>query len=332
MERSEDPVALLLGSGVGATQKNSSELAPTRGSVPSPPHGLFRLRGRQIRRHLRIFSTFHPAVTAPGTMPRSVSNPDSPPSFPEKAVFQQGSFCGKTSPHVPPKDPILCYHGGRFSLGGDFIVWYALALIALLVLAVLLYVRHVRFGILRQVREVEDRLTPLREALKRGAPPDVALLRALGKDLRTRNPAYLALEEAGKGELFPPEFRTREAFGASDLALWLEHPHALGVPPDELELVETVTVQHDLQGPLEYFVYRFRVAPPARRSSHGWMLRVSGPYPPEATWPLFSPPGTGSPLQREGRLSGKSLVDRVHRRCLRDGRLDLWIQEALRRR
>ncbi|HQK25860.1 MAG TPA: hypothetical protein PK393_10105, partial [Synergistaceae bacterium] len=78
-------------------------------------------------------------------------------------------------------------------------MWYALALIALLVLAVLFYVRHVRFGILRQVREVEDRLTPLREALKRGAPPDVALLRALGKDLRTRNPAYLALEEAGKG-------------------------------------------------------------------------------------------------------------------------------------
>lgn len=211
-------------------------------------------------------------------------------------------------------------------------MWYALALIALLIGAVLLYVRHVRFGILRQVREVEERLAPLREALKRGDPPDPTLLRALGEDLRTRNPAYLALEEAGKEKLFSPEFRTREAFGASDLALWLEHPHALGALPDELELVETVTVPHETQGPLDYFVYRFRVAPPARKSSHGWMLGVSGPYSPEATGPLFSPPGTGSPLQREGRLPGKTLVERVHRRCLRDGRLDLWIQESLRRR
>lgn len=211
-------------------------------------------------------------------------------------------------------------------------MWYALALIALLLGAVLFYVRHVRFGILRQVREVEERLAPLREALKRGAPPDPTLLRALGEDLRTRNPAYLALEEAGQRELFPPEFRTREAFGASDLALWLEHPHALGVAPDALEWVETVTVPHENAQSLEYFVYRFRASPPARRASRGWMLGVSGPFAPaEAAWPLFSPPGTGSPLAREDQLTGEKLVARIHRRCLRDGRLDLWIEEALRR-
>ena len=214
--------------------------------------------------------------------------------------------------------------------GGPMLV--VLALIALLLVAILLYVRHVRFGLLRQVREVEARLAPLREALKMGTAPDPALIRSLAQDLRTRNPAYLALEEAGQLALFPPEFRTREAFGASDLALWLEHPHALGVPPDELDLVETVLVHHELQGPLEYFVYRFRASSTARKASRGWMLGVSGPYAPaEVGWPLFSPPGTGSPLAREDRLEGKKLVARIHRRCLRDGRLDLWIQEALRR-
>ena len=47
---------------------------------------------------------------------------------------------------------------------------------------------------------------------------------------------------------------------------------------------------------------------------------------------LVPPPGTGGALQRVGRLPGKSLVERVHRRGLRDGRLDLWSQESRRRR
>lgn len=208
---------------------------------------------------------------------------------------------------------------------------YVLGLIALLIVAIALYARKIRFGLLRQVKAVEARLLPVREALKRGENPDPLLLQTLAEDPETRNPTLLALEEAGKTALFPAAYRTREQFAASDLALWLGHPNELGTTPPHLELTGSTAIPHEIYGPLDYFLFRFRTDPPHPKASRGWMVGVSGPYSRDPHWPLFSPPGTYSPLKGEGRAEGHALAQKVHQRCLRDGRLDLWIQEALRR-
>lgn len=93
-----------------------------------------------------------------------------------------------------------------------------------------------------------------------------------------RNRLYKALEKLDRLELFPEKFGNQLAFAESDMVEWLVFPTELGRPPQEIELIETVTINApEPDGVIEYYVFRFRTEEPNRADS-GWMAGISGPY------------------------------------------------------
>ncbi len=71
--------------------------------------------------------------------------------------------------------------------------------------------------------------------VRRGEEVPAALFARLGADDSLRTTLYGLLKPLGASARIPPEFRTRDAFAAADMAQWLAHPHELGLPPAELE-------------------------------------------------------------------------------------------------
>jgi hypothetical protein len=108
--------------------------------------------------------------------------------------------------------------------------------------------------------------------------PKGALERAAA-DPWVRNRLFDALNEMGKGERFPDEWATQEAFAEGALVDWLAYPTELGRSPDETELMKTYwqdTGQPD--GVLTWYLFRFRTKPPHWASKNGWMAGVAGPF------------------------------------------------------
>ena len=64
----------------------------------------------------------------------------------------------------------------------------------------------------------------------------------------------------------------------SDLSHWLSYPSELGRVPDEIQLMDTFTVDDNGVGPAEYFLFRFRVSEPHWAAKDGWMAGISGPF------------------------------------------------------
>jgi hypothetical protein len=108
------------------------------------------------------------------------------------------------------------------------------------------------------------------------APEDV---REVAASAEMRNWLYDRLEELGKLDLYPEEFRTQEAFAESDMAGWLTFGTELGRAPDEIELMKVVS--EDVGAPydiMDWYLFRYRTFPPHWSAEKGWMAGVSGPF------------------------------------------------------
>ena len=104
-------------------------------------------------------------------------------------------------------------------------------------------------------------------------------LSPVGASPEMRNRLYKALEKLERLELFPDEFRNQLAFAESDMVEWLAFPTELQRPPDEIELMKSVTVDApEPDGSIEYYVFRFRVNDPHWAADSGWMAGIAGPY------------------------------------------------------
>lgn len=103
----------------------------------------------------------------------------------------------------------------------------------------------------------------------------------LSEDPSLRYGIFHMLEAYNRMDRFPCEYYNREKGAESFLVNWLEFPTELGVPPDEIVLLEQVEINDNEL--LEYCVFRFRVRPPHWAAKRNWMIGVCGPYRPEST-------------------------------------------------
>jgi hypothetical protein len=115
--------------------------------------------------------------------------------------------------------------------------------------------------------------------LRQGEDVPSTVWETVAASAEMRSNLWDRLAKAGRTELFPEKYRTQAAFAESVMVRWLAFPTELGRPPDEIELMEMVPVDSGgLDGVLESYVFRFRVAPPDPWSEKGWMAGVAGPF------------------------------------------------------
>ncbi len=125
-----------------------------------------------------------------------------------------------------------------------------------------------------------NRIAVLHEQLKNGQEPDSHDVLPFAANKMTRIMTYELLHSYDRKHLFPQQYMTRVLAAESHLANWLEFPTELDAIPDEMEHLQTVTI--DFDGKNEHFVhyevFRFKTHAPNRAAKYGWMLGVAGPY------------------------------------------------------
>lgn len=87
---------------------------------------------------------------------------------------------------------------------------------------------------------------------------------------------YYALETYGRKEMFPEKFYSEEKGAESYMVNWLEFPTELGRAPDEIFLMETTTIELQLQ--VHYYTFKFKSAKPRWAKKLNWMIGICGPY------------------------------------------------------
>lgn len=87
---------------------------------------------------------------------------------------------------------------------------------------------------------------------------------------------YYALESYGRKEMFPQKFYSEEKGAESYMVNWLEFPTELGRAPDEILLIETATIESQLQ--VHYYAFKFKSTKPRWAKKLNWMIGVCGPY------------------------------------------------------
>jgi hypothetical protein len=203
-------------------------------------------------------------------------------------------------------------------------------LVALFVLAfaALLVNRHLASR--RQCRYVERKLEPVIAPLRAGAAPDPSAIAALAADAEFRNDLFDALQELGQAALFPPQYRTVEAFAESVVVSWLAHPNELQKAPDVLELVGKHFVESGTAlGKVGYFLYRFRVEPPHFAADKGWLAAYCGPFLVSPGAPLVAPLGLFSEMQSFDQMKPEEYVHEVHEAARRNGSVEA-LEKAVR--
>jgi len=94
----------------------------------------------------------------------------------------------------------------------------------------------------------------------------------------TRGLLYKELRRRKRLDLYPDRHESQMALAESDLIHWLSYPSELGREPDEIQFMDTFTVDEEGTGPAQYFMFRFRVSEPHWAAKDGWMAGISGPF------------------------------------------------------
>jgi hypothetical protein len=131
----------------------------------------------------------------------------------------------------------------------------------------------------------------------------------LAKDPALRCGIFRVLDAYGQNQLFPGKYLTQEKAAESFLVSWLEYPTELGKAPDEIELMEKITLQENEE--LVYYVFKFRTIMPHWAARSNWMIGVVGPYQPK-TPPFQEPLRVYSRFNQLQRVSPESEAKWVH--------------------
>lgn len=155
---------------------------------------------------------------------------------------------------------MLTVAGAIAGLVAAFVVWRIYATVA---------------GGRRAYARLLEAIAPVTRALAERREPDPEDVLRFARDRNTRKVLHGVLAHAGKVHLFPHALLTWEAMAEADLVSWLNHPNELGAFPDEIELMARVPAP---AGAGQYFVFRFKTAPPHWAAADGWKAGVAGPY------------------------------------------------------
>jgi hypothetical protein len=129
------------------------------------------------------------------------------------------------------------------------------------------------FGQLLQLKSVPVKFETTLLLVRNNRPIPDTMLRSLAADDRYRVKLYEGLSKAGKGDLFPAEFRNQEAMARS-LLFGL---HGLGGKEPELKTVGKQRVTTKKTTGWVYF-FKYKVT-----GQEGWMMAISGVQPDRAS-------------------------------------------------
>jgi uncharacterized membrane protein YkvA (DUF1232 family) len=120
-------------------------------------------------------------------------------------------------------------------------------------------------------------LTTALALLRRGEEVPQAVIDRVAATPETRNLLYQRLSDLDALERFPERHVTQLAFAESEMANWILDD--VGCAPDEMVLGKIVSVDSDTpDGPLDFYVFRFRIRPPHWAASPRWQAGVAGPF------------------------------------------------------
>ena len=164
--------------------------------------------------------------------------------------------------------------------GMKVLIWVGCAVLVLIFLLIAgfiaLAIRAARVTAARD-KALDEKIAPALGFLRDGSSPDLEWILRLARDPLTRNRCFAALEAAGRGELFPEQYRKPESIAESDLVRWLAHGNELGSAPARIELVCEQDVESEgRQG--KVYLFRFRVDESHWAADKEWMAGVSGPF------------------------------------------------------
>lgn len=158
-----------------------------------------------------------------------------------------------------------------------WIVWILSGLVGFVLAVLLLLFINAHLASFRRNRRLNRMIEPALAAARNADASAREIVARLAADPACRNHLYAALEELGKEDLFPQEYREVERIAESDLVRWLMHPNELCCPPSEIELVDSVPLEKDgLSG--RVFLFRYRVDADHWLTDKGWLAGVAGPY------------------------------------------------------
>jgi hypothetical protein len=120
---------------------------------------------------------------------------------------------------------------------------------------------------------------------------------------------YYALETYGRKEMFPQKFYSEEKGAESYMVNWLEFPTELGRAPDEILLMETTTIELQLQ--VHYYTFKFKSAKPRWAKKLNWMIGICGPYDINSL-PFDVPRKVFSRFNPVGLMDTKDEIQWVH--------------------
>jgi hypothetical protein len=151
---------------------------------------------------------------------------------------------------------------------------------------------------LRSYRDPRLLYVATRSWIEHGQVPAARVLDRIAASPQTRMWLFELLKDAGQLELFPARWRSQQALAESALAVSLAGPDSLGRAPDDLELVDVVSIDVGApDGDVDFYVFRFRVHPPDERAARGWIAGVAGPYVRADAPTTDDHGGTGSRLE-----------------------------------
>lgn len=143
----------------------------------------------------------------------------------------------------------------------------------------------------------DERVVPvLREAVDRYTDPRLRMYAALSlmrhnEDVDPVTVAEIAacpecrrmlfdgLQKVERYQLFPVGLRNQASLAESDLVNWLVHPRELSRAPDEVELMQVVSLDSGTEaGWIDYYLFRFRLHGDHWAARFGWLAGVAGPF------------------------------------------------------
>jgi hypothetical protein len=87
------------------------------------------------------------------------------------------------------------------------------------------------------------------------------------------------LQKVERYQLFPVGLRNQASLAESDLVNWLVHPRELSRAPDEVELMQVVSLDSGTEaGWIDYYLFRFRLHGDHWAARFGWLAGVAGPF------------------------------------------------------
>lgn len=179
------------------------------------------------------------------------------------------------------------------------LVFIILSVIGILILIVVLFIMYRVFTVRRAQRKYNqekfERIEPLIDKFDTKEGVSKADVLPYAANNSTRAITYHLLDDNDKLYLFPIQYETIEKAAESHLTNWLEFPDELGCAPDEMTLLERVSIDFEKNN-VYYYVFKFMVNEPHLAAKEGWILGIVGPYfedskPfdfPKATFSRFS--------------------------------------------